>query len=51
MTEKRYKYLSNECHETAAWASEKSQKNGSKVSIPHEFQVANAKRHVDSNEK
>jgi hypothetical protein len=51
MAEKRYKSLSNESHETAAWASEKCKKPGSKVSIPQEFQVENAKGHVDSNEK
>jgi hypothetical protein len=51
MAEKRYKTFSNESHETAAWASEKTKKPGSKVSIPQEFQVENAKGHVDSNEK
>jgi len=51
MAEKTYKHQSNECHETAAWASIKSVKPGSKVPLPHEFQVENAKGHVDSNEK
>lgn len=51
MAEKRYTFLSNECHETAAWASTKTVKPESKVTIPHEFQVENAKGHADSNEK
>jgi len=51
MTQKRYEYLSNEKHTTAAWASIKKQKKGSKVPIPQEFEVEDAKGHVDSNEK
>ena len=40
-----------ERHDTAAWASIEKTKSGSNVTIPSEFQVANAKLHVDSNQK
>ena len=40
-----------EKHDTAAWANMDRIKSHSKVSIPSEFQVTNAKIHVDENEK
>lgn len=40
-----------ENHDTAAWASQASFKAVSKVNIPDEEQVINAKKHVDSNQK
>lgn len=40
-----------EQHSTAAWADIKRLKRKSKVSIPSDFQVENAKDYVDENEK
>jgi hypothetical protein len=40
-----------EKHDTAAWANIEKKKSHSKVTIPSEFQVINAKDHVDENEK
>jgi hypothetical protein len=40
-----------EKHDTAAWANIEKTKDVSKVTIPSELQVGNAKEHVDSNEK
>ena len=40
-----------ENHETAAWASQAGLKAVSKVNIPDEIQVRNAKEYVDSNQK
>ncbi len=40
-----------ENHDTAAWANIRSQLDLSKVNIPDEVQVRNAKEFVDSNEK
>lgn len=40
-----------ERHDTAAWASIEKMKDASKVTIPPEFQVENAKKHVDANQK
>jgi len=40
-----------ENHDTAAWANASGLKPVSKVNIPDEVQVKNAKEYVDSNEK
>jgi len=40
-----------EKHDTAAWANIESTKQVSKVSMPSDMQVDNAKEYVDSNEK
>ncbi|RMD00038.1 DUF3787 domain-containing protein [Clostridium autoethanogenum] len=40
-----------EKHDTAAWANIHKEKSVSKVSVPSEFDVKNAKEYVDSNEK
>lgn len=40
-----------EKHDTAAWANEDKSKAVSKVSIPSEMDVRNAKEYVDTNEK
>ncbi len=40
-----------EQHDTAAWANIEKTKRISKVTMPSELQVDNAKEHVDSNEK
>ncbi len=40
-----------EKHDTAAWANIASIKKVSKVTMPSELQVDNAKDYVDSNEK
>lgn len=40
-----------ENHSTAAWANIKKTKRNSKVTMPDEFQVKNAKEYVDSNQK
>ncbi len=40
-----------ECHETAAWANISCVKPQSKVNIPDEIQILNAKEYVDSNQK
>ncbi|MEL7646693.1 MAG: DUF3787 domain-containing protein [Sedimentibacter sp.] len=40
-----------ESHETAAWANQSKLKAVSKVNIPDEIQVRNAKEYVDSNQK
>ncbi len=44
-------YRPIERHDTAAWANIKKLKEISKVSIPNEFEVENAKDWVDSNQK
>ena len=55
MADNRYKEKNMttpiEKHETAAWANIESTKQISKVTMPSEEQVDNAKEHVDSNEK
>lgn len=40
-----------EKHDTAAWANIHKEKSVSKVPVPSEFDVKNAKEYVDSNEK
>jgi len=40
-----------ERHDTAAWANIQSEKGQSKVTMPAELQVRNAKEYVDANEK
>lgn len=40
-----------EKHDTAGWANIESKKSHSEVSVPSEFQVINAKLHVEENEK
>lgn len=40
-----------EKHDTAAWANIEELKSHSKVTIPSDFQVRNAKDHVDANKK
>ena len=40
-----------EKHDTAAWANIEKKKSHSRVPMPSEFQVDNAKDHVDDNEK
>jgi hypothetical protein len=40
-----------EKHDTAAWANIEKKKSHSRVIIPSEFQVINAKDYVDENEK
>ncbi len=40
-----------ESHDTAAWANVSKSKKVSKVSIPDEIQIKNAKEYVDSNQK
>jgi len=40
-----------EKHDTASWANIHKEKPVSKVSVPSEFDVKNAKDYVDSNEK
>ena len=40
-----------ENHDTAAWANIETQQDVSKVNIPNEIQVRNAKEYVDSNQK
>ena len=40
-----------EKHESAAWANIESQKPVSKVAIPSEIEVDNAKDYVDTNQK
>lgn len=40
-----------EKHNTAAWANIEETKPVSKVTVPSEIQVRNAKEHVDTNEK
>lgn len=43
--------MSVENHGTAAWANTSDLKPDSNVNIPDEFQVMNAKEHVDENHK
>lgn len=40
-----------EKHDTAAWANIETIKQVSKVTMPSQLQVDNAKEHVDSNQK
>ncbi|NLY11786.1 MAG: DUF3787 domain-containing protein [Firmicutes bacterium] len=40
-----------ERHDTAAWASIAYEKEKSKVTVPAEFEMANAKDYVDENHK
>lgn len=40
-----------ENHETAAWANQSSFKAVSRVNLPDEEQIKNAKEHVDTNQK
>lgn len=43
--------IPTENHDTAAWANQENLKAVSKVNIPNEDQVRNAKEYVDSNQK
>ncbi|MBL4930704.1 MULTISPECIES: CDIF630_02480 family spore surface protein [Clostridium] len=47
----RFMEVPIEQHVTAAWANEDKTKPVSKVVIPSEMDVRNAKEYVDSNEK
>ena len=40
-----------EKHDTAAWANIESKKSHSQVTVPSDFQITNAKEHVDANQK
>lgn len=40
-----------ENHDTAAWANQSSFKAVSRVNLPDEEQIENAKEHVDNNQK
>ena len=40
-----------EQHDAAAWANIESTKEVSNVTMPGEFQIINAKEHVDNNQK
>jgi hypothetical protein len=40
-----------EKHESAAWANIEDEKSVSKVPIPSEFDIDNAKEYVDTNQK
>lgn len=40
-----------ENHQTAAWADAEKLKTDSKVNIPNEVQVRNAKEYVETNQK
>ncbi|MCX7773380.1 MAG: DUF3787 domain-containing protein [Clostridia bacterium] len=55
MADNRYKEknmaMPIEKHDTAAWANIEKTKDVSNVTMPSEFQVRNAKKHVDNNEK
>ena len=55
MAENKYKEFHMrtpvENHATAAWASRETQKDVSRVNIPDEIQVMNAKEYVDENHK
>ena len=41
--------VENNC--TAAWADANERKSDSNVNLPDEFQIMNAKEHVDENQK
>ena len=55
MAQNRYKEkhmaMPIENHDTAAWANIEQTKPFSKVTIPSEIQIRNAKEYVDTNEK
>ena len=53
MTNKKKKFGTTpiEKHDSAAWANIESQKPVSKVAIPNELEVDNAKEYVDTNQK
>lgn len=55
MVENRYKEkhmgIPIENHDTAAWANAKEHKPVSKVNMPDEIQIINAKEYVDENKK
>ena len=55
MPKKNYKekrmQMPIENHDTAAWANVSKSKKESKVNIPDEIQVKNAKEYVDTNQK
>ncbi len=55
MAENKYKEknmkMPIENHDTAAWANISEMKPVSKVNVPDEVQVRNAKEYVDSNQK
>ncbi|HHV29012.1 CDIF630_02480 family spore surface protein [Acetivibrio mesophilus] len=55
MAENKYKQKNMatpiEKHDTAAWANIEKEKPDSKVPIPSETQVKNAKEYVDTNQK
>lgn len=40
-----------EKHDTAAWANIEKKKSHSRVTMPSDYQVINAKEYVDENEK
>ena len=48
---KKYRAAPVEKHDTAAWANIEDIKPVSNVTLPSQFQIRNAKEHVDSNEK
>lgn len=55
MAKNRYKEkhmaIPIENHDTAAWANTNEMKSVSKVNIPDEIQIRNAKEYVDTNQK
>lgn len=53
MTQKKEKFMAQpiEKHNTAAWADIEEIKQKTKVTIPHEVDVRNAKEYVDTNQK
>ncbi|HZK24717.1 MAG TPA: DUF3787 domain-containing protein [Oscillospiraceae bacterium] len=53
MNKEKEKFMAKpiEKHDTAAWADREEIKRKSKVTIPHEVDVRNAKEYVDSNQK
>ncbi|HZJ82206.1 MAG TPA: DUF3787 domain-containing protein [Clostridia bacterium] len=55
MPKNRYKLKNSlvpvEHHDTAAWANSEEIKPESKVNLPNEVQVVNAKEYVDTNQK
>lgn len=48
---KKHRGIPTENNETAAWANVSELKPVSKVNIPDEIQVRNAKEYVDTNQK
>ena len=50
-SKERFMAMPVEKHDTAAWANIDDMKPVSRVTIPSEVQVRNAKEYVDTNEK